>query len=226
MDDVQQTGQWKQDREQMVREQLAGRDIGNPRVLAAFRAVPRHEFVPPASRQWAYADYPLPLAAGQTISQPYVVALMSQLLDLTGSERVLEVGTGSGYQTAILARLAAQVYSVERLPDLSRAAAETLARLGVSNVKLRVGDGSLGWPQHAPFDAIVVTAAAPALPPPLLAQLTAGGRLVLPVGRPFDQHLQRWRRRGEGWHAETLAAVAFVPLVGRHGWPDTPDSEA
>ncbi|MBI4771371.1 MAG: protein-L-isoaspartate(D-aspartate) O-methyltransferase [Chloroflexi bacterium] len=206
-------------RERMVREQLIGRDITDARVLAAFREVPRHEFVPQDLQYLAYRDGPLPIGAEQTISQPYIVALMTQLLELTGDETVLEVGTGSGYQTAILARLAARVLSVERLPELARIATERLDRLGHSNVQVVVGDGSQGLPEQAPFDAILVTAAAPRAPEPLLGQLAGGGRLVIPVGMQHNQVLERWQRRGDAWHVEQLAPVAFVPLLGEYGWP-------
>ncbi len=205
-------------REAMVREQLEARDIHNARVLAAFREVPRHEFVPEDLRHLAYRDGPLPIEAGQTISQPYIVAYMTQLLELTGSENVLEVGTGSGYQTAILARLATQVHSLERYAVLAETARERLARLGVTNVEILIGDGSQGLPDQAPFDAITVTAAAPEAPQPLLAQLADGGRLVIPVGPPREQILERWLRRGGTWHIEHLTPVAFVPLIGKHGW--------
>ena len=207
-------------RESMVREQLEGRDIHDERVLAAFRKVPRHEFVPEDLRDLAYRDGPLPIDANQTISQPYIVAYMTQLLELAGTETVLEVGTGSGYQTAILARLAARVYSLERHRSLAEPAAERLNRLGFTNVEVLMGDGSQGLPDQAPFDAILVTAAAPEAPAPLLSQLAVGGRLVIPVGLPRDQILERWQRRGGTWHIEHLAPVAFVPLVGKFGFPE------
>jgi protein-L-isoaspartate(D-aspartate) O-methyltransferase len=205
------------ERRRMVREQLAGRDITDPRVLQAMTEAPRHRFVAPEWQHMAYEDGPLPIGADQTISQPYIVALMSQLLELTGRETVLEIGTGSGYQTAVLARLARQVFSIERIVELAEQASQRLTALGVNNVEIHVGDGSRGLPDQAPFDAILVAAAAPAAPPPLLAQLAPGGRLVLPVGTREGQALERWRRSGEAWHIERISPVMFVPLVGRYG---------
>jgi protein-L-isoaspartate(D-aspartate) O-methyltransferase len=204
-------------RQRMVREQLAVRDITDARVLQAMRAVPRHLFVAPEWQSLAYEDGPLPIGHDQTISQPYIVALMTQLLQLNGTETVLEIGTGSGYQSAVLANLARQVFSVERIAALARQAAERLAALGVDNVEIHVGDGSQGLPDQAPFDAILVAAAAPAAPPPLTAQLGPGGRLVLPVGTREGQALERWKRNGETWHIERVSPVMFVPLVGRYG---------
>jgi len=201
----------------MVRDQLAGRDITDPYVLRAMREVPRHRFVAEEWQSLAYHDGPLSIGCDQTISQPYIVALMTQLLELTGAETVLEVGTGSGYQTAVLARLARRVFSIERLAELARAAAERLDELGVDNVEIHVGDGSQGLPDQAPFDAILVAAAAPAAPPPLTAQLGPGGRLVLPIGGREAQELERWQRRGEAWHIERISPVMFVPLIGRYG---------
>ncbi len=205
-------------RERMVEEQLSARDIVDPRVLQAMRDVPRHRFIPDDVRHLAYADCPLPIGQRQTISQPYIVALMVQLLELTGEERVLEVGTGSGYQAAVLARLARQVYTIERIPELAQRARETLCTLGVTNVTVLEGDGTQGLPQHAPFDAITVAAAAPRVPEPLQQQLLDGGRLVVPVGSREGQVLERWTRRGEDFRVERIAPVAFVPLVGDHGW--------
>ena len=167
----------------MVREQIAGRDVRDPRVLAALAHVPRHELVPDEMREYAYEDRPLPIGHGQTISQPYVVAYMTEQLRLRGDERVLEIGTGSGYQAAVLAELAREVYSIEIVEELGERARADLARLGYSNVHVRVGDGYRGWPEQAPFDAIIVTAAPGHVPQPLIDQLAVGGRLVLPVGR-------------------------------------------
>ena len=206
-------------RQQMVREQLAGRDILDPRVLAVMGEVPRQRFIPIESWPQAYSDAPLPIGAEQTISQPYIVALMTQMLRLTGDESVLEVGTGSGYQTAILSRLARQVYSLEIKGALAARAVGTLAELGYNNVEIRVGDGSAGWPEHAPFDAVVITAAAPFVPQPLIAQVRAGGQIVAPVGDRERQWLEHWRNRG-AWHIERLTPVMFVPLLGQHGQPD------
>jgi protein-L-isoaspartate(D-aspartate) O-methyltransferase len=205
-------------RAQMVDHQLRGRDITDRRVLEVMGRVPRHLFLPPEAAPAAYSDMPLPIGQRQTISQPYIVALMSQALDLKGDERVLEVGTGSGYQAAVLAGLAGQVYSLERLPALAERARATLDELGVKNVEILVADGSGGWPEHAPYQGIVVTAAAPKPPQPLLDQLAEAGRLVVPVGGMEGQMLERWTRRQGEFECERVAPVAFVPLVGEFGW--------
>lgn len=201
------------ERQRMVDEQIARRGIRDQRVLAAMRKIERHRFVSEAQRSGAYEDHPLPVGEGQTISQPYIVALMTEALALQGDERVLEVGTGSGYQTAILAELAAEVYSVEILPRLAEQARATLEDLGYRNVHIRLGDGSEGWAEHAPYQGILVTAAPPEVPPALLEQLAEGGRLVIPVGVQ-SQELELHTRRPEGFRVERLAAVRFVPLVG------------
>jgi len=206
-------------REQMVQEQLAASPDGRPpitdgRVLAAMRAVPRHRFVPPALRGVAYADGPLPIGEAQTISQPYIVALMTQLGDVQADERALEVGTGSGYQAAVLAELAREVYTIEILEPLAHRAEATLRELGVANVHVRTGDGFLGWPEAAPFDAILVTAAAPRVPPPLVEQLAPGGRLVMPEGEAF-QRLVVYTKTAQGLVREAVIPVRFVPMVGR-----------
>ncbi|MBI3331151.1 MAG: protein-L-isoaspartate(D-aspartate) O-methyltransferase [Candidatus Omnitrophica bacterium] len=206
-------------RERMVQEQLQARGVTDPRLLAAFRKVPRHLFVPPEFQEQAYTDHPLPIGAGQTISQPYMVALMTGRLGLQGHERVLEIGAGSGYQAAILAELALEVFSVERIPDLLRSAAGRLSALGYLNVHFTAGNGSLGWPAHAPYDAIVVTAAAPDIPAPLLAQLADGGTLVLPIGPQEGQVLVEVRKRRGIVTQQEIASCVFVPLVGRYGWP-------
>jgi protein-L-isoaspartate(D-aspartate) O-methyltransferase len=205
-------------RDRMVRDQIEARGVRDPRVLAAMRRVPREAFVPDPSR--AHADRPLPIGEGQTISQPYIVALMTEALELGPRDRVLEVGTGSGYGAAVLAEIADEVLTIERNPRLAAGAAARLRDLGCANVRVVVGDGSLGWPALAPFDAIVVTAAGPAIPPSLRRQLALGGRLVMPVGgRRRDQRLIRERRRGEhAFERESLGEVAFVPLVGEEGW--------
>ncbi|MCZ6529256.1 MAG: protein-L-isoaspartate(D-aspartate) O-methyltransferase [Chloroflexi bacterium] len=209
----------KHARERMVKTQLRGRDIIDSRVLTAMGSVPRHRFVPDDLRRQAYADGPVRLEKGQTISQPYIVALMAQLLELEGEETVLEIGTGSGYQAAVLSMLVAKVYSLERIPELARLAAEKLRVLGYENVEVLERDGSSGLPEHAPYPAIVVTAAAPKPPEPLKEQLAPEGRLVVPVGSQEGQMLERWRKgKGGALSQERIAPVAFVPLMGEHGW--------
>jgi protein-L-isoaspartate(D-aspartate) O-methyltransferase len=207
-------------REIMIREHLMGRGIRDPAVLAAMRQVPREAFVDAGMQELAYEDHPLPIAEGQTISQPYIVAYMIEALELSWKERVLEIGTGSGYAAAVLSRIVDTVYSVERLEELARSARQRLERLGYTNVIVFEGDGTLGWPEHAPFDAIVVTAGAPRVPKPLLRQLARGGRLVIPVGASsYLQSLIRVRRLGDDeYRYEDLCGVRFVPLVGAEGW--------
>jgi len=200
-------------RQAMVQNQIVARGVDDARVLAAMRQVPRHEFVPADVRASAYDDRPLPIGWEQTISQPYIVALMTSALRLQGSERVLEIGTGSGYQAAVLAAIVPEVYSIEILPELAQAARATLDRLGLERVRLRTGDGFRGWPEHAPFDAIVVTASPLQVPQPLLEQLAPGGRMVLPVGGE-QQLLLRITRGPNGYESDTLAAVRFVPMTG------------
>lgn len=204
--------------ERMITSQIERRGLHDPRLLAALRAVPRHRFVPVHLQEYAYDDGPLPIGLDQTISQPYIVAYMTHLLALTGRENVLEIGTGSGYQAAILAHMAAQVHSVETLPALARRAAETIAPLGLSNLHLHLADGSLGWPDAAPYDAVMVTAAAPGIPPPLVEQLTEGGRLVLPIGRHGGQVLRLCTKTRTDLHCEDMLMVSFVLLRGAHGW--------
>lgn len=207
----------------MVERQLRRRDIASPRVLRAFDVVPREVFVPPEAVAHAYADGPLPIGFGQTISQPYVVAMTVQALDLEGHERVLEIGTGSGYAAAILGAMVREVDTVERIEALARTAADRLARLGFGNVHVHCADGSLGWPPGAPYEAICVAAGAPAPPPSLLEQLAIGGRLVLPSGGADSQRLMRIVRRDERTFVEQdLGDVRFVPLVGAQGWPERP----
>ncbi len=206
-------------REQMVASQLIARGIGDPRVLAAMRAIPREDFVPESHRWAAYRDEPLPIGEGQTISQPFMVAAVAEAAELTGSERVLEVGAGCGYQAAVLARLARAVLGVECVSTLAAAAAARLAALGFANIRIEIGDGSAGWPQDAPFDVIVVSAAAPQVPPPLVEQLAPGGRLVIPVGESQSQELVRVRVNPDGSTSQqSLHYCRFVPLVGRWGW--------
>jgi protein-L-isoaspartate(D-aspartate) O-methyltransferase len=197
----------------MVETQIAARGVRDPRVLDAMRVVERHLFVPEAARGSAYADRPLPIGHGQTISQPYVVALMTELARVGPRSRVLEIGTGSGYQAAVLARLAGHVYGIEIVEPLAREAAARLERLGVRNVTVRAGDGYGGWPAHAPFDAIVVTAAPAELPAPLLEQLAVGGRLVAPVGE-LEQELVVVERTAAGLRRRSVALVRFVPMTG------------
>jgi protein-L-isoaspartate(D-aspartate) O-methyltransferase len=206
-------------RSRMVAMQLAMRKIHDQRVLDAMRELPRHLFVPAAMQPYAYTDQPLNIDEGQTIPQPYYVALMTQMLNLTGYENVLEIGTGSGYQTAVLCKMAKHVYTLEYHPRLAGRAARVLSHLGCNNVDIHVGDGSQGLPDMAPFDAIIVTAAAPSLPGPLRSQLSAeGGRLVIPVGSRDEQHLQRVTRQGANWEIEQTERVRFMPLLGRYGF--------
>jgi len=201
-------------RAKMVETQIAARGVRNPRVLAAMREVPRHLFVDDSQRSRAYDDGPLPIGGRQTISQPYIVALMSELLDLTPGERVLEIGTGSGYQSAVLSRLAGHVYSIEIIPELARQSAERLKRLGFTNITVREGDGYRGWPEHAPFDGIIVTAAPERIPQPLLDQLAPNGRMVIPVGG-FFQELKVFKKDANGKITEQdIIPVRFVPMTG------------
>jgi protein-L-isoaspartate(D-aspartate) O-methyltransferase len=211
---------YQAERLRMVKNQIKGRGVRDARVLRAMQDVPRHVFVPAERRHLAYADGPLPIGGGQTISQPYIVALMTELLELEGDEKVLEVGTGSGYQAAVLSRLAAQVYTLERIPELAEQARLRLSDLACTNVEVHVGDGSEGLLDHAPYDGILVTAAAPRVPEALKAQLADGGLLVLPVGGRAGQILERWRREGDSFHVERIAPVAFVPLIGSQGWDE------
>jgi protein-L-isoaspartate(D-aspartate) O-methyltransferase len=208
------------ERERMVEEQLARRGITDGRVLEAMRKVPRHRFVEEALRERAYGDHPLPIGDGQTISQPYMVAAMTQLLRLTGPEKVLEVGSGSGYQTAVLAELARRVCSIERLPGLAARARRILEELGYTNAVVRTGDGTYGWPDEAPFDRILVTAGAPAVPGPLVQQLAEGGRLVVPVGEAQSQTLHVVEKVDGQTRISTDCGCVFVKLVGRYGWDE------
>jgi protein-L-isoaspartate(D-aspartate) O-methyltransferase len=211
---------FKMERQAMVEKLIARRGLDDPRLLAAFDAVPRHLFVPPAFHRQAYQDRALPIGFGQTISQAYVVAYMTDLLCLHGAERVLEVGTGSGYQAAILSHMAGEVYTIELDPRLARHAQELLSSLGCQNVSYRVGDGALGWPEVAPFNGIVVTAFAARVPEPLLEQLCDGGRVVMPVGSRWAQMLECWTRKGNDFECRSVLPVAFVPLRGELGWKD------
>ena len=199
-------------------EILRANGIVEPEILRAFDEVPRHLFVPTGVRHRAYEDAPLPIGSGQTISQPYIHARYLQVLALTGRERVLEIGTGSGYQTALLARLAEQVFTIERIPALLEPAREILQRLGVRNVSFLLGDGTVGWRDYAPYDAILVGAAAPEVPRPLVEQLADGGRMLIPIGDREEQVLALVTRRGDDVERKDLAPVRFVPLLGSHGW--------
>jgi protein-L-isoaspartate(D-aspartate) O-methyltransferase len=209
-----------QARERMVVEQLERRGIKDRRVLAAMRSTPRDRFIAPEFADHAYDDGPLPIGSSQTISQPYMVALMSEVAELSGGEKVLEIGTGSGYQAAILARLAREVYTVEFLPALSGHARAILDSMGLDNVFIRSGDGSEGWPEEAPFDVILVTAAMPEVPRPLLSQLAAGGRLIAPIGEDELQTLVRIRRVNGSWQDEYFGECRFVKAAGKCGFKD------
>ncbi|MBW2452640.1 MAG: protein-L-isoaspartate(D-aspartate) O-methyltransferase [Deltaproteobacteria bacterium] len=206
-------------RKRMVDEQVIARGIKDPRVIQAMLKVPRHLFVPEALQSQAYSDFPLPIGARQTISQPYMVAMMSEALLLKGDETVLEIGTGSGYQAAVLALLADRVFSLERISDLARQARRTLDSAGYSKVNIRLTDGTYGWEEMGPFDGIIVTAGAPRVPQTYLDQLAIGGRLVIPVGDRISQALKRISRISEKeYKEETLLGCRFVPLIGNHGW--------
>jgi protein-L-isoaspartate(D-aspartate) O-methyltransferase len=205
-------------RDRMVQTQLVPRGIRDPKVLFAMRKVPRHIFVEEALQNQAYGDFPLPIGEQQTISQPYIVAFMTEALELTGVEKVLEIGTGCGYQAAILAELAPEVFSIERIHLLASRARRNLESLRYFNVKIKVGDGSLGWPEEAPFDAIMVTAAAPGIPGPLLDQLAMGGRLVIPVGDRYSQTLEVVHKTPQGLQHDYRGGCRFVKLIGSYGW--------
>ena len=210
-------------RKKMVEFQIIGRGIRDRGVIDAMLRVPRHLFVPPAYRGEAYNDYPLFIGRGQTISQPYMVAAMTEALELKGEERVLEIGTGSGYQTAVLAEIVPEVFTIERDPLLAERAKELLEELGYKNIRFKIGDGTLGWPEEAPFDRIIVTAAAPAVPEPLKEQLRVGGIIVIPIGGRFGQTLVKGKKISEKkLKVEELFECAFVPLVGKYGFPESP----
>lgn len=211
---------FKADMERMIKNQLMARGIRDERVLEAFRKVPRHKFVRAEDMDYAYEDGPLPIGHGQTISQPYIVALMTQALEIEESDKVLEIGTGSGYQTAILAILAKEVYSVEKVPHLAEVTKDRLRIIGFDNFYIKIGDGSKGWPENAPYNAIMVTAASPQVPDSLWEQLDLGGRLVIPVGDMFSQELQVLRKTEEGRLKTSLGGCRFVPLLGEHGWQE------
>lgn len=203
------------ERKEMVEYQIRRRGVKDRKVLKAMLKVPRHLFVPEQMKELAYGDEPLPIGEGQTISQPYIVAYMTEALRLRGRERVLEIGTGSGYQTAILAEIVREVYTVELIPELSARARAVLEKLGYRNIQFRVGDGTLGWPEHAPFDAILVSAAPASVPPALVEQLKTGGQMIIPVGTDF-QELVLVTRKETGWDEQRLIGVRFVPLITVH----------
>ena len=205
---------------EMVERQIKNRGINDERVLAAFREIPRHVFIETPHQGEAYEDHPLPIGYGQTISQPYIVALMTERLTLKGDEKVLEIGTGSGYQAAILARLAHEVHSVERIPKLAQQAKENLRMSGINNVAVHVGDGTLGWPQKAPYNAIMITAGTPVMPAGLVGQLSEGGRLIAPVGSRWRQMLELWIMHAGKIEKEEVLPVVFVPLIGEQGWKE------
>lgn len=214
------TDPYRQARERMVQDQIRARGITDERLLTVMEQVPREQFVPPAEQSSAFSDRALPIDWGQTISQPYMVAAMTQCLQLEAQHCVLEIGTGSGYQTAILARLAREVYTIERLKPLQDAARSLLTSLGITNVIYRVGDGSIGWPEFAPFDGIMVTAGAPEVPPSLARQLVDGGRMAIPIGEQGEQILIVVERRGEKIHETPRFACRFVKLIGQEAWQD------
>ncbi|RLC45814.1 MAG: protein-L-isoaspartate O-methyltransferase [Candidatus Coatesbacteria bacterium] len=211
-------------REKMVKTQLIPRGITDANVLRAMRTVRRHLFVPESQRSTAYSDYPLPIGEGQTISQPYIVALMTQLLSANKDSRVLEVGTGSGYQAAVLAKIAKEVWTIEIIEALGRSAEARLKELGYENVHVRIGDGYAGWPEHAPFDGIIVTCACREAPKPLVAQLGEGGRMVIPIGKRLSyQTLTLFEKKNGILHKKDISGCVFVPLLGPHGWVAGPE---
>ena len=212
------TMDYQRQRNLMVDTQIISRGVNDARVIAAMRKVPRHLFMDESSWYKAYDDMALPVGEGQTISQPYMVAVMTELLSLGGDEKVLEIGTGSGYQAAVLAELSRELYTIERIQSLSDRAREVIAELGYSNIHMKVGDGTLGWPEAAPFDRILITAAAPSVPEPLVNQLSEGGILVAPVGDRFSQQLVRLLKQKGNLLKEYQTPCVFVPLVGEHGW--------
>ena len=205
-------------RKRMVQEQLIPRGIKNQKVLDAFYKIERHKFIPEELRTSAYADFPVPIGEGQTISQPYIVALMTECLDLNGQEKVLEIGTGSGYQAAILAELVKEVYTIERFKNLAKGAESILHDLGYTNIKIQLGDGTLGWKEVAPFDRIIITAASPRIPLPLIAQLKESGKLILPLGESFSQVLTVVEKKKGKVESIEVCGCVFVPLVGKYGW--------
>lgn len=215
--------EYKERRKAMVRDQLIPRGISDPRVLRAMEEIPRHFFTGPELEQHAYDDSPLPTADGQTISQPYMVAIMTELLELQGDEKVLEIGTGSGYQAAILASLAREVYTIERFDDLAKKADERFRMLAYTNIHVKTGDGTLGWPEAALFNRIIVTAGSREIPPPLIEQLAPDGILVAPLGDRYSQRLVSLRKTRDGMKTTFHTPCVFVPLMGAFGWPEDPE---
>jgi len=211
---------FQQEREEMGRWQIEERGLHNQRLLEALRKLPRHLFVQPGDEIYAYYDEPIPIGFHQTISQPYITALMTSLAALEGKETVLEVGTGSGYQAALQGMLSARVISIERIPELAERARKKVDEVGIKNVEIIIGDGTGGYPPEAPYQAILVTAAAPSVPQVLLDQLTDGGRLIIPTGTRSLQQLQVWQRRGSHFDSEDILPVVFVPLLGQYGWKE------
>ncbi|HOX38733.1 MAG TPA: protein-L-isoaspartate(D-aspartate) O-methyltransferase [Candidatus Brocadiia bacterium] len=210
----------EEQRERMLEDHLRGRGVGDPRVLGAMGRIPRELFTRPQDRIRAYADSAMPIDLGQTISQPYIVGLMTQELAPAAASRVLEIGTGSGYQTAVLAELAGEVFTVERIAELSEGAREVLSGLGYANIRFMIGDGTLGWPEHAPYDRIIVTAGAPRCPEALIEQLAEGGRLAIPIGGESLQQLTVFERRSGAVIKREVCGCVFVPLIGRDGWAE------
>lgn len=208
-------------RRHMVETQIRARGINDSRTLDVFLKIPRHLFVSAELQPDAYEDHPLPIGSGQTISQPYIVALMTSLLEMVGSEKILEIGTGCGYQAAILGSLAGEVHTVERVEILAEKAEKNLTLLGCGNVHVHTGDGSLGWPDEAPYDGILVTAASPEVPPSLFGQMRMNGKLVIPVGERWRQILELWIKRPKGMEKKEILPVVFVPLRGEQGWQDS-----
>jgi protein-L-isoaspartate(D-aspartate) O-methyltransferase len=213
---------FRAERLEMVERQIAARGVRDPRVLEAMKQIPRHLFVPPPYQESAYHDRPLPIGEGQTISQPYIVAVMTELLELRPNDTVLEIGTGSGYQSALLSEIVSSVISVERLPAIAERARTNLQKLGITNVEIVIGDGTLGWPKKAPYNGILITASTPDIPPPLIEQLAEGGCLVAPVGGYGYQELVKLTKRGGKVERTYHGGVAFVPLIGRYGWQGEP----
>ena len=211
---------WKSRADRMVESQIVNRGVRDPDVIRVMKNTPRHKFIPAHLRNHAYNDHPLPIGSGQTISQPYIVALMTEALELTGTEMTLEIGTGSGYQTAILAELSNKVYTIERIRPLMVKARDILAELGYVNILFKAFDGTLGWKEYEPYDAIIVTAGAPKIPQPLLDQLAEDGRLIIPVGNKFSQELIQATKKKGNIIQKNLGGCRFVDLVGVHGWKD------